>query len=460
MAKKSKVEYVCNNCGAKFPKLVGKCHNCNQWGTIVEHIEEPTVVSSSNEVINKGVSKGEKLNAVKANTVPRIITGIGEFDRVMGGGIVVDSVTIISAPPGTGKSTLVLQISNCMALMGYKVLYASGEESKTQIKSRADRILDNLSDNIYITSDNKFENVLADIEEINPDVIIIDSIGTFGVSHISSRIGSPSQMMECANIITKIAKDKENPKAVFIIGQMTKEDELKGPRELEHLVDTVLLLEGAYDVKIARCSKNRFGDTGEVGLFEMDGDGLTEISNPSKHFITEREEGDIVYGSALSVIKEGTRPLLIEVESSVSKSFQSFPTRIAEGLRKDNLNILVSILEQNAGVNLWDKNVFVKPTGGLKIEETSINLAVLMSIASAFYKKAIPHGTLFVGEVGLTGEVKKVTSIDSRIKEAERMGFKEIVIPNQALKIDTSTLNIKVTKMKTIKQTIDYLLSK
>lgn len=459
MAKKNKAEYVCNNCGAKFPKLVGKCHLCNQWGTIEEIIEEP-VMTTSNNNIPKGVSKSEKLNSVKANTVPRIISGISEFDRVMGGGTVVDSVTIITAPPGTGKSTLVLQITDCMAKMGYKVLYASGEESKTQIKSRADRILKTLSDNIYITSDNQFENVLADIEEVNPDIIVIDSIGTFGVSYISSRIGSPSQMMECANIITKIAKDKDNPKAVFIIGQMTKEDELKGPRELEHLVDTVLILEGADDVKIARCSKNRFGDTGEVGLFEMDGDGLTEVNNPSKFFITEREEGDIVYGSALSVIKEGTRPILIEVESSVSKSFQSFPSRIAEGLKKDNLNILVSILEQNAGINLFDKNVYVKPTGGLKIEESSINLAVLMSIASSFYKKEIPYGTLFVGEVGLTGEVKKVTSIDSRIKEAERMGFKEIIIPNQNLKTDISKLNIKVTKMKTIKQAIDYLLSK
>lgn len=460
MAKKAKVEYECSNCGAKFPKLVGKCHLCNEWGTVVEVVEEAPVVNSKNQVCLKGVSNAQKLNTVEANEVPRIVTGMKEFDRVMGGGIVVDSVTIITAPPGTGKSTLAIQLTGILGDKGYKILYASGEESKTQIKSRADRVLKHeLSDNIYIVSDNKFENVIADIEKVDPNVIIIDSIGTFGVSHITSRIGTPSQMMECANIITKIAKDGSKPRAVIIIGQMTKEDELKGPRELEHLVDTVLILEGEDDVKMAKCSKNRFGDTGEVGIFEMDGDGLTGVDNPSKYFITEREPGDIVYGSALSVIKEGSRPILIEVESSVSKSFQAFPTRIAEGLRKDNLNILVSILEQNAGVNLFDKNVFVKPTGGLKLEESSINLAVLMSIASAFYRKQIPYGTLFIGEVGLTGEVKKVTSIDSRIKEAERMGFNEVIIPNQSLKLDTSELKIKVTKMKNIRDTISYLLN-
>lgn len=458
MAKKNKVEYICTNCGFKYPKLLGKCHNCNEWNTFVEHIEEPNVPSPTNKVCIKGVSKAKTLKSVKANAIPRIATGMEEFDRVMGGGIVVDSVTILTAPPGTGKSTLILQVAQLIADKGLKVLYASGEESETQIKSRADRILPSLNDNLYIVADNNFENVVSDIEKINPNLIILDSIGTFGVSHISSRIGSPSQMMECANIITKIAKNKENPKAVVMIGQMTKEDELKGPRELEHLVDTVLHLESLDDVKkIARCSKNRFGEI-ETGLFEMDGDGLTEVKDASKLFITERDEEDVVYGTALSVIREGTRPLIIEVESSVSKSFAPYPSRIAEGLKKDNLNILISILEQSAGINLWDKNVYVKPTGGLKIEETSVNLSVLMSIASSFYKKPVPNGTLFIGEVGLTGELKKVQSIDSRIKEAQRMGFKEIVMPNQPLKPDTEKLAIKITKMKHIKNTIDYLL--
>ena len=457
---KIKTKYVCSNCRNEESKWMGKCLNCQKWNTFEEVVQAPTVSSvtptaSTLAITIKGNDTSRKLKDVSSSEIPRIVTGISEFDRVMGGGIVEDSVTILSAPPGTGKSTLLTILSNVVAKLGYNVVYATGEESETQVKGRAERILKDIDDKVYIVADTSMENIVEAINNTNAKFIIIDSIQAVGLSHVNGAIGDTKQVMECAQLITKIAKNQN--KAVIIIGQMTKDDELAGSRKLEHLVDTVLIFETQDELRLLRTTKNRFGNIGETGMFEMEDDGLNEVSNPSQYFLTDRDTP--VAGCALCVIREGTRPILLEIESSVSKSFTPFPSRLSEGIRKDQLSILITILEQRAHIKLWEENVVVKTTGAMQIKESSVNLAILMSIASSAKNKPIPNGTIFIGEVGLTGEVKKVQSIESRIKEADRMGFNTVYIPNQNLKMDTSTLkNIKVVKVKTISECINQVL--
>lgn len=451
---KIRKKYICRECGATPSSKTGKCFECGTWGAIEEQVEEVISSLTVKEVCRKGVDTSKKLNTVKANEIERIVTGINEFDRVLGGGIVVDSVNILSAVPGAGKSTLLTKVSQVVAEKGFKVLYASGEESETQIKNRADRIIgEKIHDNINVISGSKLENVIEAIEKNDADLIVIDSIQSFGLDHITSRIGSPTQIMECAKAITTIAKESSRKRAVIMISQVTKEDEVKGPRELEHLVDAIMILEGEYEVKSLVSKKNRFGEI-EVGMFEMGSEGLKEISNPSRYFITEREDGDEVCGSAITVVREGSRYILMEVESSVSKSYTPYPSRLSEGIRKDQLSVLISILEEKGGINLYDKNVITKITAGLKTNETSMNLAILMSIVSSHKKVSLGNSRIFVGEVGLTGEVKKVSSIEGRIKEADRMGFKEIIVPKQPINLKESDLSIKITKVKNLKECI------
>ncbi|HCL4479956.1 TPA: DNA repair protein RadA [Clostridium botulinum] len=446
---KIKTVYICTECGYETPKWMGKCPGCASWNTLQEK-EVTKRLGNKNRVIKATINK---LKDIKVTNSDRIKTGIKEFDRVMGGGIVKDSVTIISAPPGMGKSTILLEVSNNLAEQGYKVLYASGEESDSQIKSRADRTVKKIAENIWIIADVSMDNIVVAIEDINPNIIIVDSIQTVSLEAFSSsRAGSPTQIVESTKTLTQIAKDGDNPKAVFLVGQMTKEDELGGPRTLEHLVDTVLYLEGetGEELRILRSTKNRFGDTGETGLFEMQEDGLIEIRDPSEYFITKRNEEEIVAGSALAVIKEGTRPIVIEVESLISKSFTPYPARTGVCLKKDQLNTLISILEQRGGIGLYDKNVVISTTGGLKLNETSVNLAVIMSIVSSVYKRGISSDTVFIAEVGLTGELKKVPSLDRRIRELDRMGFKKVIVPEGSIKDNIKINNIKIMECKTL----------
>ena len=428
---KKKMLYRCSNCGFESIKWLGKCPTCNSWNTLQEEIVD--IKKNVSAKINSG-SQIRKLNDIISSKEDRIITGINEFDRVMGGGIVKDSITIITARPGAGKSTLLLEISNEVAKKGLKVVYASGEESDTQIKNRADRILNNINENIWVMQENSLDNVLQSIEDINPDLIIVDSIQTFTMeSSLPARAGSPTQTMECANALLQVAKNEKRPRAVIIVGQMTKNDELAGLRALEHLVDTVLIIEddNEENLRVLVSSKNRFGGI-ENGFFEMSDKGILSIDNPSEFFMTKREENEVISGCALSVIKEGTRSIITEVESLVSKSFTPYPTRIGETLGKDKLNTLISILEQRGGINLYDKNVIIKTTGGMKIREQGINLAIIMSIVSSIKEKGIKSNIAFVGDVGLTGELKRVPSIESRVKELERMGFKQVYVPKES----------------------------
>lgn len=451
---KEKTVYVCSSCGNKVGKWMGRCTVCGSFNTFEEETE---VVSSGKKTVAKkaAAKSAVRLNEVKTGRNDRIVTGIREFDRVMGGGIVRDSVTIITSPPGGGKSTLALSVCQSAAKQGLNVLYASGEESESQIKRRADRILEKIDENIWITADTCMDNVLEEIKNTKADVVIIDSIQTFALNEmLPSRAGNPVQTMECAGELVKIAKSGSKKTAVIIIGQMNKNDELAGLRSLEHLVDTVLVMDSSYDdgLRSLMATKNRFGSTGEMGFFAMSERGLISIDNPSEYFVTQRDEGEFVSGSAMAVIREGSRPIIAEIESLVSKSYMPYPSRIGEALKREQLNTLISILEQRGGINLFDKNVVIKSTGGIMLREPAVSLAVLISIASSVLEKAVKGKTAFIADVGLTGEIKKVPGLEGRIKELDRMGFDRVFVAKDSVKVKTE--NIKIVEEKYLKDVI------
>lgn len=442
---------------------MGKCPNCNEWNSLQENIIEIKKGSSNNSSLATKRKPIRKLSEVTSSNSDRIITNINEFNRVMGGGIVKDSISIITAKPGAGKSTLLLQVADDVSSKGFKVIYASGEESDSQIKNRADRILKKINDNIWIVSDTNLNNVVDSIKEIDPDLIIVDSIQAFILDeYLPSRAGSPTQTMECANELLRIAKNSERPRAVILVGQMNKNEEIAGLRSLEHLVDTVLIIEGENEeeLRALQSSKNRFGGTGEIGFFGMTENGMVSIDNPSEFFMTKREDGEAVSGSALTVVREGSRPIIVEVESLVSNSFTPFPSRIGENLGKDQLNTLISILEQRGGFNLFNKNVVIKITGGLRLREQAINLAVIISIVSSVYNKGIPNDVVFIADVGLTGELKKVPSLETRIRELDRMGFKKVYVAKNAFSRPIKFNNIQVIELKELKEVVENVFGR
>lgn len=458
---KKKTIHKCDECGYESIGYMGKCPECSSWGSLKE-----TIIQEKKGATTFGSKRVEKkplkrLKDIVPTNSDRITTSINEFNRVMGGGIVKDSITILAAKPGAGKSTLLLQVASDLATLKYKVLYASGEESESQIKSRADRIINKIDSNLWVMSDNSMDNVLDNIEEIDPDIIIIDSIQTFTLSGFpNSRAGSPTQTMECANELVTVAKNEERPRAVIMIGQMTKEDEIAGVRALEHLVDTVLLIEGesGEELRTLLTTKNRYGSTGEMGFFYITDKGMISIDNPSEYFMTSREQNNIVAGSSITVVREGTRPIILEIESLVSQSFTPYPSRISECLRKEQLNTLVSILEQRGGIKFYDKNVVIKTTGGIKLKEQASNLSVLMSIVSSVKDKGIPNDTVFIADVGLTGELKRVPSLEVRLRELDRMGYKRAYIaPNSVKGIKMSGLEI--IELETLRHVINHVFS-
>lgn len=450
---KLKTIYTCSECGESTHAWTGKCPSCGAWNTLIEEVIEKKSSTQKSKILS---TKSNKLSEISINTSQRIVTDIEEFDRTIGGGIVKDSVSILTARPGAGKSTLLLEIAYTLSKKGFRVLYISGEESTSQIKSRADRIMQNIPDDIYIISTNNMNQALHEIDEVNPDIIFLDSIQTMALSEYNQRPGTPTQTVECANALVEKCKSSKSPKAAIMIGHMTKSGEMAGLMTLEHLVDTVLVLESENDtqLRVLRTTKNRFGYTGEIGLFDMREEGLKEVKNPSEYFITEREKP--IEGSALSVIKEGSRILTVEVESLVSNSFTPYPIRIGDSLRKDQLNTLISILEQRAGFNLYDKNVILKTTGGLKLSEQSVNLAIIISIVSSLKKILIDSKTVFIAEVGLTGELKKVPDIEKRLLELDRLGFEKVYIAKS--NFDKSKLtHLKVIESSNITDVINDL---
>ena len=461
---KTKTVFVCSECGYKSPKWAGRCTTCGAWNTFEEREE---IKGQRGQAFAKAGGKTSAQSVTRLSEVEiigdeRLLTGISEFDRVMGGGIVRDSVTIITSPPGGGKSTLSLMVAGQLAKKGKRVLYASGEESDSQIKSRADRILEKVEENIWILADTSMDRTVEAIAEVDADFIILDSIQTFSLAEFyPSRAGNPTQTMECASALVQSAKNKARPRAVFMIGQMNKNDEIAGLRALEHLVDTVLVLEGegAEELRSLIATKNRFGSTGEMGFFAMTEKGLSSIDNPSEYFMTKRLKEDAVSGSALTVLREGSRAVVAEIESLVSNSFTPYPLRISENMKKDTLNTLLSVLEQRGGLKLYDKNVVVKTTGGLYLKEQAASLAVLMSIVSGVKDVPLPSDWAFIADVGLTGELKKIPAMEGRIRELDRMGFSKVFVAADAarkVKLD----NLEVVECKTLVQLLAKIFPK
>ena len=453
---KVKKAYECKNCGHVQNVWAGQCPSCKKWGSLVETtIKEG---KASKKIVLDEDKKAKKLKEIEINESERIPSDYEEFDRAVGGGLVRDSVTILTARPGAGKSTLLLQLSKSYADEGLKVLYVSGEESESQIKSRAIRIMKEEPKNLWILSTNSMDLAIKEIKATGADIVILDSIQTFTLQEFDNKQGSPTQTIEVAGKAVEIAKNPDKKRAFIMVGHMTKTGEMAGLRTLEHLVDTVLILDGSpdEDLRVLTSSKNRFGRTGEIGLFFMDEEGLVEITNPSEYFITQRDSE--IEGSAISVTKEGSRLLEVEIESLVSKSFMPYPQRIGDSLRRDDLNTLISILQERAGLNLFDMNVIIKTTGGLKLSEPSVNLAIMMSIASSYLKKPISDKSVFIAEVGLTGELKKVPQAKQRAKELERLGYKSLYLAKNSLD-QKDFKDIKIKEFSNIREVIKEVFS-
>ena len=420
---KLKTAYFCQSCGYNAPKWLGKCPSCNEWNTFVEEIIEK---EDKKTVSWKSVSiapKPKAIQEIKYLTQDRIITSDGELNRVLGGGIVPGSLVLIGGEPGIGKSTLMLQIG--LTLAQHRVLYVSGEESEQQIKMRAER-LETKSENCFILTETSTQNIFRQIEEFQPDVVIIDSIQTMHSPMIESGAGSVSQVRECANELMKFAKESGVP--VFMIGHITKDGSIAGPKVLEHIVDTVLTFEGDRHTtyRILRTAKNRFGSASELGIYEMLGSGLRQVTNPSEILISQREEQ--LSGVTIASMMEGNRPLMIEIQSLVSVANYGTPQRSSTGFDAKRLQMLLAVLEKRGGFRLGIQDVFLNIAGGLKVEDPAIDLAVVTSIVSSFEDAPIPSSVCFAAEVGLGGEVRAVNRIESRISEAEKLGFKKIFI--------------------------------
>ncbi len=443
---KVKSIFTCQNCGAQSPKWLGKCATCGEWNTFVEEVVNKKQSTSKLSVQISG-NQPITLENIKSIKNQRISIGINEFNRVLGGGIVPGSLILLGGDPGIGKSTLALQLA--LGLTERKILYTSGEESLQQIKLRAER-LNVKNDNCLFLCETSLEHLIAHTEQVAPDLLIIDSIQTISTETIESSPGSVSQVRECTSAILKFAK--KNDVAVILIGHITKEGNLAGPKVLEHMVDTVLQFEGDtnYMYRILRSNKNRFGSTNELGIFEMRSDGLREITNPSEQLISK--VSDDVSGTAIAATIEGVRPFLIEIQALVSSAAYGTPQRSSTGFDLRRLNMLLAVLEKRAGFKLIQKDVFLNIAGGIKISDPATDLAVICSILSSNLDIAINHKNCFAGEVGLTGEIRAVSRIEQRIAEAEKLGFSKIFVPNLNKGFDTSKLKIEVVKASRVEE--------
>ncbi len=453
---KPTIQYVCSSCGAKAPQMLGRCPVCGEWGTYEEEVIQRSGLTAKRSYSAGGLT-GEavlpkRLQDVEATEEMRIDMLNGEFNRVLGGGLVPGSLVLLGGEPGIGKSTLALQV--LMQQGERKTLYASGEESVRQLKLRAERLAGN-AENLFISSETSLERILDQVKELEPEIVVIDSIQTIGTETVEATIGSLSQVRECAARIMEFAKTRNIP--FIIIGHINKEGSLAGPKVLEHIVDTVLQFEGdqQYMYRILRAQKNRFGSTSEIGIYEMRQNGLREVTNPSELLLSTAREG--LSGISIAAAVEGVRPFLIEVQALVSSAAYGTPQRSSTGFDGRRLNMLLAVLEKRVGFKLLQKDVFLNIAGGLKVQDPAIDLAVLAAVLSSNMDIALDAGTCLCGEVGLAGEIRPVNRIEQRISEAQKLGFRRILVPADQ-KVDSKHYSIEIVPVKKVTDAFRLLI--
>lgn len=459
MSVKVKKVFYCQNCGSQSDKWQGKCNSCGEWNTIVEEVVKKETKNDRLQLFGANKSSPGKSNSpvllqdVGLMEYPRLAVPGKELTRVLGGGIVPGSLVLFGGEPGIGKSTLMLQLA--LRLKNLRILYVSGEESEQQIKMRAERI-GVTTETCFILQETNTQNIFQRIVEVEPELVIIDSIQTLHTAYVDSSPGSVSQVRECAAELLRFAKESNTP--VFMIGHITKEGNLAGPKVLEHMVDTVLQFEGDRNhvYRLLRATKNRFGSTNEMGIYEMSGDGLREVSNPSEILITDRESP--TSGVAIAATMEGNRPMLIETQALVSTAAYGTPQRSSTGFDLRRLSMLLAVLEKRCGFRLGIKDVFINIAGGIRVEDPGIDLALVCAILSSNEDLPIPQDTCFAGEVGLTGEIRPVNRIEQRISEAEKLGFKKIIISSHNLKgINVNSYKIKILSASKIEEVFSLI---
>ena len=456
---KTRTKFVCQQCGYEAARWSGRCPQCSEWNTLVETLERPRSPASRTAM----QTAPQPITAIRTDGFTRIPVPLEEFNRTLGGGIVPGSVALVAGDPGIGKSTLLLQVSGLLAASGKPTLYVSGEESAQQIKMRARR-LQIAEDQLFVVSETDVDHILAQIEQLQPQLVVVDSIQAVRLEELQSSAGSVSQVRECATALLRLAKASGIP--MFLIGHVTKQGAIAGPRVLEHMVDTVLYLEGErfHSYRLLRCVKNRFGSTHEVGVFEMREQGLIEVSNPSEAFLAERLAG--ATGSVVAVTMEGTRPLLVEIQALTSTTSFGLPRRTSNGIDFNRLLLLVAVLSKRVGLKLGTQDVFVNVVSGLRISEPAADLAVATAIASSWRGRAVPEDYVVLGEVGLSGELRSVGHAEQRLKEAAKLGFKRCIVP-RSLRLGTSasgkrgreqTFGLDVSRARSVGEALDMAL--
>lgn len=450
---KTKTSFFCQNCGSQFSKWQGQCTSCKQWNTIAEEViqkSDKPAWKQPEETAARRLSKPIKVSEIQTQSETRLETGNLELNRVLGGGLVPGSLTLLGGEPGIGKSTLMLQVALDLP---FKTLYVSGEESAQQIKIRAERIQPK-SENCYILTETQTQAIFQNIAAVEPDIVVIDSIQTLQTQLIDSSAGSISQIRECTAELIRFAKETDTP--VILIGHITKNGQIAGPKILEHMVDTVLQFEGDRNhiYRILRAHKNRFGSTNEIGIFEMMGDGLKEVQNPSEILISKNEEQ--LSGTAISATLEGLRPLMIEIQALVSTAVYGTPQRSATGFNARRLNMILAVLEKRAGFKLGAKDVFLNVTGGISVDDPAIDLAIVAAVLSSNVDIPVDKRICFAAEIGLAGEVRPVTKIEQRISEAEKLGFESIVISKYS-KLPKKNQSINVIEVGKVHDVVKHL---
>lgn len=452
---KTKINYVCTQCGAIQPKWMGKCPDCGSWNTLVENVEAPVSRFASSAVPQTAKSTVQKLEQIDSSEEQRYLTQMEELNRVLGGGIVPGSVVLLSGDPGIGKSTLLLQICQTIS-SDAQILYVSGEESLRQIKLRAAR-LGVTTPNLSLSSTTNIEAVIDSIQSLKPDIVMVDSIQTMNLSALNSSSGSVTQVRECTQLLINIAKTMEIP--VFIVGHVNKDGAIAGPKVMEHMVDAVLYFEGERNLsyRILRAIKNRYGSTNEIGVFEMGENGLDEVTNPSKAMLEGRPEN--VSGTCVACVIEGSRPILAEVQALVSKSGYAVSKRMATGFDYNRLSLILAVLEKRCGYFFGTLDTYINVVGGMKLDEPAADLPIALSLVSNLTDKVIPDDLVAFGEIGLAGEMRAVNRVLVRVKEAQRLGFKRCILPKQCIAAISAEVDIQLIGVSTLSQALSAAMA-